>query len=100
MMLPGMGGDDSLKRILDFSRLMEGENRKSDDPEDIQHWRAVYSDLIGFKEKMLSDTHRHIADVPATESELGKNDVPFLRAEMERLKRGLDFWEGRSKKIK
>jgi hypothetical protein len=100
MMLPGMGGDDSLKRILDFSRLMEGENRKSDDPEDIQHWRAVYSDLIGFKEKMLSDTHRHIADVPATESELGQNDVPFLRAEMERLKRGLDFWEGRSKKIK
>lgn len=91
-----MGLDDSLKHIIDFDRLMEGENRKSEDPEDILHWRAVYSDLIAFKEKMLSDTHRHIADVPATEAELGKNDLPFLRAEMARLKRGLEFWERRN----
>lgn len=93
-----MAGDDSLKHILDFSRLMEGENRKTEDPEDIRHWKAVYADLVAFKEKMLSDTHRHIAEVPATESELGKNDVPFLRAEMERLKRGLEFWEAAARK--
>jgi len=92
-----MGIDDSLKGILDFNRLMEGENRKSDDPDDIKHWKAVYTDLVAFKQKMLDDTSRHISTVPATEPELGKNDLPFLKAEMQRLQRGLEFWEGRSK---
>lgn len=87
--------DDKLKHILDFDRLMEGENRNTTDPDDIDHWRAVYADLVNFKRKMLEDTHRHIAAVPATESELGKNDVPFLEAEMRRLQNGLQFWEGR-----
>ena len=98
MMLLGMGIDDSFKGILDFSRLMEGENRKSEDPEDIAHWKAVYSDLVAFKQKMLDETSHHIVAVPATEPELGKNDLPFLRAEMQRLQRGLEFWEGRSNK--
>lgn len=92
-----MGIDDSLKGILDFNRLMEGENRKSDDPEDIEHWRAVYTDLVAFKQKMLDETSRHIAAVPTTQPELGKNDLPFLTAEMKRLQGGLEFWEGRSK---
>jgi len=39
-----------LKRIVDFSRLMEGENRDNYDAHDIAHWRAVYTDLIRFKE--------------------------------------------------
>jgi hypothetical protein len=98
MMLRGdMGIEDSLKGILDFGRLMDGENRKSDNPDDIEHWRAVYADLIGFKKKMLADTQEHIEAVPATEPELGKNDLPFLEAEMQRLQRGLDFWEGKRK---
>lgn len=94
-----MGIDDRFKGLLDFSRLMEGENRKTDDPDDIEHWRAVYADLVGFKQKMLDDTHRHIDAVPTTEPELGKNDVPFLEAEMQRLQRGLAFWEARRKEI-
>jgi len=94
-----MGIDDSLKGILDFGRLMEGENRKTEDPEDIEHWRAVYADLITFKQKMLEDTHHHIEAVPATQKELGKNDVPFLEAEKQRLQRGLEFWESRHREI-
>lgn len=92
-----MGIDDSLKGILDFGRLMDGENRKSDDPEDIEHWRAVYADLIGFKQKLLDDTQQHLEAVPATEPELAKRDLPFLEAEMQRLQRGLEFWEAKRK---
>ncbi|MDQ6708922.1 MAG: hypothetical protein M3Z11_00050 [Candidatus Dormibacteraeota bacterium] len=94
-----MGIDERFKGLLDFSRLMDGENRASKDPDDVDHWRAVYADLVGFKHKMLADTHQHIASVPASEKELGKNDVPFLEAEMERLQRGLEFWENRRKEI-
>jgi len=33
---------DFINRILNFGRLMDGENRDSTDPDDIAHWRAVY----------------------------------------------------------
>jgi hypothetical protein len=89
---------DFLKRIVDFTRLMEGENRQNYDASDIAHWRAVYADLIRFKEELLGQTREHIQEVPDTLKELGGVDLPFLEAEMERLRKGLAFWE--SAKVK
>ena len=86
---------DFTRRIIDFNRLMDGENRESYDAQDIAHWRAVYVDLIRFKEQLLGQTHKHIREVPETNKELGGLDIPFLEAEMERLRRGLEFWETR-----
>jgi hypothetical protein len=82
-----------LKRIVDFTRLMEGENRDNYDAADIAHWRAVYTDLIRFKEGLLGETKDHIRKAPDTEKELGGVDLPFLEAEMDRLRKGLAFWE-------
>ena len=86
---------DFTKRIIDFNRLMDGENRESHDADDITHWRAVYAHLIRFKEQLLSETREHIQRVPETKKELGGVDIPFLEAEMQRLQRGLAFWESR-----
>jgi hypothetical protein len=93
-----MGGMEPLvftKRIIDFNRLMEGENRDTHDPDDIALWRSVYADMIRFKEQLLSQTREHIQQVPETNKELGGIDIPFLEAEMKRLQRGLAFWESR-----
>jgi hypothetical protein len=84
---------DFLKRIVDFTRLMEGENRDNYDADDIAHWRAVYADMVRFKEQLLGQTRDHIQRVPDTQRELGGVDIPFLQAEMERLRKGLAFWE-------
>ena len=84
---------DFTKRIIDFTRLLEGENRDSYTADDVRHWRAVYSDLVRFKEDLLGQTREHIKQVPETNQELGGLDVPFLQAEMQRLLRGLAFWE-------
>ena len=84
---------DFLKKIVDFSRLMEGENRDNYDASDIAHWRAVYIDLIRFKEQLLGQTREHVQEVPDTQKELVGVDIPFLEAEMERLRKGLAFWE-------
>jgi hypothetical protein len=86
---------DFAKRIIDFNRLMDGENRDSHDVGDIAHWRAVYTEMIVFKEDLLAQTREKIRSVPETEKELGGIDIPFLTAEMERLKRGLEFWKSR-----
>jgi hypothetical protein len=86
---------DFTKRIVDFNRLMDGENRDSYDAHDIAHWRAVYREIIGFKELLLAQTREQIRKVPETQKELGGVDIPFLEAEMQRLKRGLEFWNSR-----
>ena len=86
---------DFMKRILDFKRLLEGENRDSYDADDVRHWRAVYTDLVAFKETLLGQTREHIEQVPETKKELAGVDVPFLEAEMQRLRRGLEFWKSR-----
>jgi hypothetical protein len=90
-----MGPPDFVKRMLDFNRLLEGENRDSNDPEDAAHWHAVYRELIAFKERLLSSTKQEIKKLPETRQELGAHDVPFLEAELNRLRRGLDFWSER-----
>ncbi|TMB60581.1 MAG: hypothetical protein E6J51_12865 [Chloroflexi bacterium] len=82
-----------LKRIVDFTRLMEGENRDNYDAADIAHWRAVYTDLVRFKEGLMGETKDHIRKVPDTTKELAGLDLPFLEAELERLRKGLAFWE-------
>ncbi len=86
---------DFTKRIVDFNRLLEGENRDHYNADDIRHWRAVYTDLIRFKETLLGQTREHIEQVPETKKELAGIDVPFLEAEMKRLQGGLQFWESR-----
>ena len=91
----GMEPLDFTKRIIDFNRLMEGENRDTHNADDIALWRSVYADMIGFKEQLLSQTREHIQQVPETNKELGGIDIPFLEAEMKRLQRGLAFWESR-----
>src|SRR5256885_10096280 len=35
---------DFVQRMVNFDRLMEGENRDSGDPDDIEHWCAVYAE--------------------------------------------------------
>jgi hypothetical protein len=86
---------DFIKRIIDFDRLLEGENRDNFDADDVRHWRAVYTDLVRFKEGLLGETREHIEQVPETKKELGGVDIPFLQEEMKRLRRGLEFWQSR-----
>jgi hypothetical protein len=89
---------DFVNRILNFGRLLDGENRDSTQPDDIAHWCAVYAEMIRFKERLLSETQAEIEKVPSTKPELAGNDIPFLQAEMQRLRSGLAFWEARRDK--
>jgi hypothetical protein len=78
--------------LINFNRLLEGENRQSPHRDDAEHWYAVYSDLVGFKEALLGQTKEHIRKVPESKTELAAHDVPFLEAELGRLRSGMEFW--------
>jgi hypothetical protein len=90
-----MDPPDFMKRIVDFNRLLDGENRNTFDADDVRHWRAVYTDLVRFKERLLGQTREHLEQVPETKKELAGVDIPFLEEEMKRLRRGLEFWQSR-----
>ena len=90
-----MDPPDFIKRIVDFNRLLDGENRNTFDADDVRHWRAVYTDLVRFKEGLLGETREHIQKVPDAKKELAGVDIPFLEEEMKRLRRGLEFWQSR-----
>ena len=68
---------DFTNRILDFGRMMDGENRDSKDPQDIAHWRAVYTEMVRFKEGLLAQAQAEIEKVPAMKPELAGNDIPI-----------------------
>lgn len=86
------------KDMLNFNRLLEGENRQSPHADDAEHWYAVYTDLVRFKERLLGETRKHINEVPGSSSELAGYDVPFLEAELGRLRSGQAFWSARRPK--
>src|SRR2546426_6666634 len=86
---------DFVQRIINFDRLMEGENRDTSDPDDIEHWCAVYAEMIRFKESLLSQTRQEIEKVPFFFKQKTAYEIPFLEAELRRLRSGLAFWEAR-----
>ena len=83
------------KNMINFNRLLEGENRESTHPDDAAHWYAVYADLVGFKERLLGEVKGHIGQAPETTVELAGYDIPFLEAELGRLRSGKEFWAAR-----
>jgi len=69
-------------------------------PEDVRHWVLVYRQLVAFKEQMLEETYQAMTNIqPDARSEVGRTDVVVLKAEWERLRRRLDFWEQRLRKL-
>jgi hypothetical protein len=81
--------------MIDFNRLLEGENRQSTDPDDAEHWYAVYSELVSFKERLLNETKNQLQKIPEVKPELAGYDLPFLEAELGRLRSGLSYWAAR-----
>ncbi len=76
-------------------RLLPGEARsvRSGDIEDVRHWVAVYSELYGFKQRLLEEVgeqKKHVME--PGKSELA-NDLKLLQREADRLAGRLRYWQ-------
>ena len=65
---------------------------RSQDPRDIQHWIRVYSELVDFKDTLLTSIGEQRANVEAEGRLEVQHDDLLLRREHGRLRRRLDFW--------
>lgn len=77
--------------------LLPGESVGGIVIEDIQHWIAVYSELLEFKRFMLDGaTARQRAMItPDAREEIETTDLRVARAEAERFTRRLSYWRSR-----
>ena len=79
---------------LDRERLLEGENPETEHVEDARRWLAVYSELLAYKEGVMTRTRRALgALAPESAEEIEQTDLPILAEELERFRRRLRFWQ-------
>jgi hypothetical protein len=86
--------------LNEYDTLLPGESTsmRSDDPRDIDHWIRVYSELVGFKEKILDMIGSQRENVEAQGRLEVQHDDMIFRREYMRLQRRLDFWRNEKEK--
>ena len=86
-----------VEKIISGDRLLDGEDPDTPYAEDAQHWAGVYGELLSFKEDLLATARQRLARMSETQAkkEVTGTDVQILEAERDRLRRRLQFWEGR-----
>jgi hypothetical protein len=101
---PGTARDDratvAAADAVDVERLLPGEE-PSDHREDIEHWIAVYSELLDFKRFMLDGASVRASQMATTEArtEIESTDLRLARAEAERFTRRLAYWRRRLEEL-
>ena len=77
-------------------RLIQGEDPSTSHALDARHWLNIYSELVAFHEELLARLRAEAAHLDRSQRE--RPDAPDLapvRAELDRLRRRLHFWQGR-----
>ncbi len=87
---------------MDPNRLLEGEDPSTPHPEEARHWVDVYSELLTFKEKTISSAQRNADQMSMSEAreEVEETDLTALEAELDRLRKRLNFWERRCRELR
>ena len=95
---------DDIKQVaaaaVDPERLLEGENPATEHVEDARRWLAVYSELLAYKEGVLTRTLRAVRQLaPESAGEIEQTDLPVLAEERDRFRRRLHFWQRRVREM-
>lgn len=77
--------------------MLPGEDPASPYLEDAQHWAGVYGELVAFKEAVVNQFQVKQGQLsPEAEAELHRDETG-LRAELQRLRLHLRYWEERQR---
>jgi hypothetical protein len=91
--------EDAIRNAGDPNRLLPDENPQTLQPEDARHWRNVYGELLRFKEGLLSVADRGLADLEQELKVTDSSTLALLRAQNNRLRHRLEFWERRHREL-
>ncbi len=85
---------ESKRKSAGGDRLLPGENPGSRQPEDADHWLAVYTELLQAKAAMLAALNERLTEMrqEVARREIGSTDAPLLESELARFQQRIDFW--------
>jgi hypothetical protein len=79
---------------------LPGEDLTTPYLEDAQLWFGVYTELLEFKERLLSDTSHALDTISgAGREEVAKTDAVILDAEAQRFRQRLSLWKKRCEEL-
>lgn len=81
------------------SPLEEGEDLDSGDAEDADHWVAVYSELLEFKQDLLREIERQTREMSEEAARLASSNHRAFLLELRRLEPHLEYWRGRREEL-
>jgi hypothetical protein len=84
-------------KVADPDRLLPGEEPATTNLDDIDHWLSVYSELLGFKQRLVDTTEQAAAELDHSDAqaEVADTDLTLLEGERKRLWRRLRYWQRR-----
>ena len=89
------------ERSSESDPLLPGENRNSRFADDAEHWIAVYSEFIRFKEDLLASVEAERVELSdEVAAALSLTVVSQLTNQYQGLQRRLDFWRSRLAELK
>ncbi len=89
----------AVRHAGDPDRLLPNENPQTGLAEDARHWRIVYRELLNFKQGLLSVADRGLAEIEQEHNVTDTTALALLRAQNDRLRRRLEFWERRHQEL-
>jgi hypothetical protein len=87
--------------VTNDDRLLPGENPSTRQPDDADHWLAVYTELLQAKAAMLVALNERLASMKedAARQEIGATDARLLESELARFQKRIDFWRDRKARL-
>ena len=82
----------ALAHAADRGRLLPDEPEESTATEDVEHWIAVYRELVAFNRELIELVERRLTAEPGGESGPEPAELQLLKAHLERLSRRLERW--------
>jgi hypothetical protein len=80
----------------DPGRLLPEEDPSSNEPEDAQHWVAVYSELLKTKRQLVGNLREMMErQEQAVQDELERADVRLLELQIHRFEYRLSLWQAK-----
>ena len=81
--------------------MLPHEDLTTTRPAEARRWVRIYTQLLGFKQRVLQAAHAKLPEVTeeAARREAVDTDLVLLEAQHSRLRRRLGFWKRRSDKL-
>src|SRR5260370_16967679 len=70
-------------KVVDPDRLLPGEEPATTNLDDIDHWLSVYSELLGFKQRLVDTTEQAAAELDHSDAQAEGADTALTLLERE-----------------